>query len=286
MKNLILHDLIKVEAVNEKNIEVFSDKTRDNKNLEVKRDTKSSVIFIEDFYIGNEEYVNGNYKEDTSNFYYYNFEDESDSIRRFNEFKKHIVNKDICDYGFGKGSFLKLSKDYAKSLTGIEYQENYITELQNFGVNCYNSLKEVKTQFDSIFLFHVFEHLPQPLLALDEIKQSIKDGGKIIIEVPHAKDVLFENNNFKDFTLWSQHLILHTRVSLELFLKHAGFKDIYITSCQRFGLSNHIKWYQSGLPGGHYENSSIFEDNLLQKSYADALARIDKSDTLIAIASK
>ena len=49
----------------------------------------------------------------------------------------------------------------------------------------------------------------------------------MIIEVPHARDFLIETfdiNSFKDFTFWSEHLILHTKESLVAFAKESGLK--------------------------------------------------------------
>ena len=57
---------------------------------------------------------------------------------------------------------------------------------------------------------------------LKEFKTHLNPGGILIVEVPHAKDFLLsnlKNEDFKNFTLWSQHLILHTRESLQRFLQ-------------------------------------------------------------------
>ena len=83
---------------------------------------------------------------------------------------------------------------------------------------------------------------------------KIKKGGKIIIEVPHAKDILisyFNLESFKSFTFWSEHLILHTRESISRFLTVAGFKDVEVFGIQRYPLANHFYWLKEGKPGGH-----------------------------------
>ena len=90
---------------------------------------------------------------------------------------------------------------------------------------------------------------------------------------------------FIDFTLWSQHLVLHTRESLTLLLKDAGFKNVVITGIQRYGISNHIHWLKNKQPGGHRSVLSAMETPDLKASYENALARIDATDTLVAIAT-
>jgi len=67
------------------------------------------------------------------------------------------------------------------------------------------------------------------------------------------------------------------------FLQNCGFKNIRIYGVQRYGLANHIQWLGSGSPGGHKSNMSVFEGIDLYKAYANALARFDANDTLVAI---
>jgi len=134
------------------------------------------------------------------------------------------------------------------------------------------------------------EHLPDPINTLKRVYGRLKQGGegKVIIEVPHARDFLLDGlkvESFINFTLWSQHLILHTRESLALMLNDAGFKDIRIEGVQRYSLANHFHWLRNGKPGGHREALSVFETDSLRSTYAEALSRIDANDTLVAIAS-
>ena len=121
------------------------------------------------------------------------------------------------------------------------------------------------------------------------IKSKLKNGGNIIIEVPHAKDFLINNlkiKEFIDFTLWSQHLILHTRESLEKFLVAAGYKNIKIFGTQRFSIANHLQWAANRIPGGHRGKISHFETPELIEAYEKALDKNDATDTLIALAEK
>lgn len=139
-------------------------------------------------------------------------------------------------------------------------------------------------------MFHCLEHLPDPVCTLKEIFQKLKpDGeGKIVIEVPHARDFLLDQlqwNSFKNFTLWSQHLVLHTRNSLELFLIDSGFKNVHIEGVQRYNIANHLNWLMNNKPGGHENPLSIIETESLKNSYSEALSRIDANDTLVAIAT-
>ncbi len=114
----------------------------------------------------------------------------------------------------------------------------------------------------------------------------MKKRAKIIIEIPHARDFLisfFENEAFKSFTFWSEHLILHTRESISLFLETAGFSKIIVNNFQRYPLANHLHWLSENKPGGHIAWSYL-RTKSLDREYANMLSSIDKTDTLIVTA--
>ena len=115
----------------------------------------------------------------------------------------------------------------------------------------------------------------------------MKKNSKIIIEVPHANDFLLKDLNieeFKNFTLWSEHYILHTSSSLKKFLKIAGFKDIKVEYFQRYDFFNHLNWLINKVPMGN--NKTKFKDvNEIKKNYDNFLIKNKMTDTLICICS-
>ena len=290
VENNVLNDLLATQSIELDSIELFSKHTRDKKDLEVKIDKNSGVIFIPDYYIGHENYVDGLYKNITHlKFHEFeNFEDQEDSERRVTQFKNFIFKKNICDFGCGKGSFLRLANECASKVYGVEIQKNYLNLLKKNNINCVDDIQKFTTKFDTIFMFHTLEHLPNQIEVLNQIKNFIKPGGKLVVEVPHANDYLLSNlkiEEFKEFTLWSQHLILHTKKSLENFLKHAGYKDIEILGFQRYSIANHFGWLKNKTPGGHKSDLINIETEELVEAYKNALNKIGASDTLIAHAS-
>ena len=140
---------------------------------------------------------------------------------------------------------------------------------------------------DTIFCFHCLEHIQNQREILKLMYKKLRDGGKIIIEIPHDNDFLLHNSEeFMKFSLWSEHLILHTYQSLNLFLQDSLFKDIYIKGIQRFSLSNHLNWLSKRKPGGHKNNFSMILSNDLEEEYCKSIISANMSDKLLAIASK
>jgi 2-polyprenyl-3-methyl-5-hydroxy-6-metoxy-1,4-benzoquinol methylase len=296
--NPIFLELLKLKIINKKKIVKLSSSTRDKK-IPVFQDTKSKVIFL------------GQYK---TNYHYYNTVKHNDKARiskRVNkrirlvkilkgniktpildDDKRRIVqhnsilkNKKILDFGCGWGNFLKRIIK-AKSLTGIELRKECIDYIQKNIKKIYilNNLNSLNEKYDIITMFHVLEHIPYQIETLKKLKNKLSKNGKIIIEVPCANDFLLSIKEFKQFTFWSEHLILHTENSLKTILKASGFKKIKIKHYQRYNFSNHLGWFIKRVPGGHIFFQNI-SDNKMNKNYSDYLIRKKTSDTLIAIAS-
>ena len=235
--------------------------------------------------------------EEKEGFRYWSAEDRKhavnvgheDKLRR-RELLQHVVsNRKWMDIGTGSGGILDELSPLASQTCAVEPQNIARVSLKKLGYDVYPSIQSItQTNFDVVTLFHVFEHFTNPFEDLKLIFRKMAAQGKIIIEVPHAKDFLisfFEHESFKIFTFWSEHLILHTRQSLTIFLEKAGFEDIIVTACQRYPLANHFYWLSKDKPGGH-QVWSILRTLELDSAYSQMLSQLDKTDTIIAVAKK
>ena len=213
-----------------------------------------------------------------------------DLERRIDCFKSFYICKDILDYGCGHGDFLLKTNSYTKSSKGIELQKDFRDGLVSSGIDCFKDLDKIMNEsLDTIFLFHVFEHHNEPRKILKSLFKKLRIGGRLILEVPHAGDFLLstlKEDSFIKFTLNSQHLILHTRNSLNAFLSDANFSDIVIKGIQRYSLSNHLGWLKNKEPGGHMSNLAFLDNDALKEIYEKSLSSIESTDTLISIATK
>ncbi len=207
-----------------------------------------------------------------------------DDIRRFELYKDLISNSEILDFGCGRGGFIKLTQEISKKSVGLELNKINSKYINDIGIQCVNHLSELKgKKFDVITLNHVFEHLNDPVNILKEVQKYLKNDGVIIIEVPHARDLLLETfdlESFKNFTFWSEHLILHTKESLESFTKHSGLQVRKIEGFQRYSIANHFNWLLKGQPSGH-EIYKHLNNKVFNEQYESLLDGIDQTDTLI-----
>ena len=291
MTTSVFQTLEKLGLTSKESRTLFNDRTRDVDSLNVWRDSISGVIYIDDFYTGDETYVDGSYREDKAvelKTGKPDFERTTDAQRRLKSNLKFVVGKRVGDFGCGSGDFLRLAKSHCSDVVGIELQQNYVGSLNNDGIFCVNNLESISDKsLDIVVSFHVIEHLPNPLEILSELKRKVVSGGQVLIEVPHANDFLLSVvgcDEFKQFTLWSQHLVLHTRESLRKTLEFVGLEDIHIEGVQRYPLSNHLNWLANGKGGGHKSPLSMLDSDSLFDAYKNSLARIDATDTLVALA--
>ncbi len=210
-----------------------------------------------------------------------------DDNRRFNLIKNMIENKRYLDFGCGHGGVLSRAYKKTRELYAVEPEDNmrnHITE----GVVSYSSIAEARQELhekmDVITLFHVLEHLEDPVDILCQLKDLINDDGRIIVEVPNADDALlsvYKNSQYADFTYWICHLYYFNNESLRKVAEKAGLKVSFLQQIQRYPLSNHLFWLVNGKPGGH-DQWSFLGDDQLNGAYGKKLAELGIADTIIA----
>jgi 2-polyprenyl-3-methyl-5-hydroxy-6-metoxy-1,4-benzoquinol methylase len=256
--------------------------------LTVASTKKTGVIFLRSYELDNNHYVDspgGNFDS------YFNkngyFEDD---LRRCEMFMEKIkASQRLLDLGCEWGGFLRLAQSLAKDIEGAELHEAAACYTENaIGIKVHRALKEVESRPDLITMFHVLEHIPNQLEMLKDIHSKLAPGGTLIIEVPHARDFLMQEIElveFRNFSLWNEHLLLHTKESLRKFVEATGFVDIKISSYQRYGFLNHYGWLHDRLPGGHNKYSDKFDEKL-DAAYKKWLVENDFADTLICEARK
>jgi len=282
--------LTDLNLIDDQDLELFSTRTRDCENIKVFRGKTSGVIFMEAPEPVDGIYESGIYRDELVNLYgKRDFEITVDTDRRLKDYKQFYIGKNIVDFGCGEGSFLRQVVEFSDKAIGVELQRSYREELNKDEITCIADVKEITNDsIDTIFCFHTLEHLDDPIRHLKSFKDILCPTGHLIIEVPHANDSLLrylENEAFKGFSLWSQHLILHSRVSLAAFLSEAGFNNFVIQAKQRYSLSNHFNWIINGQAGGHKNIFSVLDTDELNKAYEGSLQMIDATDTLVAIIS-
>ena len=210
-------------------------------------------------------------------------ETEQDDQRRFEMLKPLIVNSRVLDFGCGAAGFVQKAQSLAAEVAGVEL-ERRVHDYWGDKLVLHNSLEDTGTGYDLITAFHVIEHLPDPSTIIKDLAARLKDGGRLVIEVPSSEDALltlYESDAFQRFTYWSQHLFLFNAETLRHLATKAGLRVVTIQQFQRYPLSNHLHWLSHGRPGGH-RHWSFLDTPALAEAYTASLAAMGKCDTIIA----
>jgi len=264
---------------------------RDNPDLKFLRCNKCGLIFLNSRdHIDDKFYEKNSMEKSNLSTSIFKTEHFKDTERRYKYFYSILVNKNVLDFGCGEGHFLfKLKTEkiipYLFALEPNKKNRKFLEE--NFTL--YTDIDDIlDDSLDVITLFHVLEHLKDPINVLNILYEKLKLSGKIIIEVPNANDALlniYDSKEFAKFTYWSCHLYIFNNRTLENLLKNTNYKIVYIKQCQRYTLANHLYWLAKGKPGGHVE-WSFLDDDALHLHYEKKLAEIGQCDTNVAIIQK
>jgi 2-polyprenyl-3-methyl-5-hydroxy-6-metoxy-1,4-benzoquinol methylase len=212
-----------------------------------------------------------------------------DTQRRYKQFANLVRGKSWLDIGTGSGAMLDVFAPLATDYAAVEPQDTAAAFLREMGHSVYQRMEDVpQGQYAIVTLFHVFEHLTDPLGVLEGVFRQMPAGGRLVIEVPHARDMLISfarSEAFLKHTFWSEHLFLHTRETLQALVAAAGFEVVAVQGVQRYPVANHLHWLAEGKPAGHIVWNMLV-DETLDTAYANVLARLDRTDTLTLEARK
>jgi len=131
----------------------------------------------------------------------------------------------ILDIGTGNGSLLtKLSRIGFTNLTGID---PFINESKDYGkikilkMDVFGVMKP----YDLVMMHHSLEHMFEPKKVLQQLKNILNPGGKLLIRIP-----VMGNYGWKKYgTYWSgidapRHIFIPTEKALRMMMVEAGFE--------------------------------------------------------------
>jgi len=283
----LISDLESIDVLRSDRLEKYYPRVRDRDDVGVLRDNVTEVIVLsqtehidEDYYEEREE--TGTCKVQNADVQLPRLED---NLRRANDFGGYIRNKRWLDFGCGLGGMLNEMASESAWAAGLEPSKERAVIVAENGHDVVGNISELEdASIDVVTMFHVLEHVTEPISTLKSIRRVLRPSGTLLVEVPHARDVLFtlyDSEAFKKFTFWSEHLVLHTRLSLQALLKASGFSDIEVSGQQRYPLANHLHWLAKQKGGGHDIWRHLVSTGL-NAEYEAILSRIDRTDTLIA----
>ncbi|MCM1990672.1 class I SAM-dependent methyltransferase [Oceanirhabdus seepicola] len=146
---------------------------------------------------------------------------------------------DLLEIGAGTGEFLHLAKEAGWNVTGIDPVENSCKYAHaKFNLNIINDiwrpdLFESNKLFDVIVIWHVLEHIPNPIDFISQISRLLTPKGLLFICIPNNKS--FTNklgkHNSPLYTE-SDHLFHYSKNNLSTLIEKVNLDVVSIFSRQ------------------------------------------------------
>ena len=203
-------------------------------------------------------------------------------IDRANTIKKFLDLNNLCDIGCGDGLFLKVLQEQGfENLIGIEPNIHLVDFAKNNGLKIIRgSIEDAERviRFNGIkivTMFHVIEHLPDPLATLKSIYTSLDYDGKLVLETPDIESYSIKKTNYKNELIYPKHLFYFNQSNLEQLLEEVGFKIIF--SGKRDFDQNHLSlseiFFRLGIFSRHPKGGGTKGPSTNNSSYKNPISK-------------
>lgn len=162
----------------------------------------------------------------------------------------YVKNGKILDVGCGTGDTLKLFHQIGWKTYGLEIDRRAVAianqrDLKNVMYGTYRDIRKYPDDyFDAIRLYHVIEHLDDPILCLALIYKKLKKNGQLIIGTPNAGSLIAKLGK----TYWynldvPRHLFLFSPHTLLMVLKEHSFRIEKMTFSSGGGIVGTMQYW-------------------------------------------
>ena len=179
----------------------------------------------------------------------------------------------VLEIGCGPGYFLTVLRDLGWQPTGLEWDAEFARRVsRETGIRVLEtpeSLEAVPDEtFDAVVLWHVLEHVPDPVGTMREARRVLKRRGELRMEVPNALSL--SATLLKPYSAGiaePRHFFHFSPRTLALVLRAAGWTDFHIRTIPKGN------WWASGLRHrgevvrGHVPERPWFERRLARSAF-------------------
>lgn len=281
-------ELTRCPICDSEDLETLDERLRDSDSIRVLSCAGCSHVFLNSFdHIDDQYFVNDEFllsKDFLQGIDQRLRHFEQENAERRERIGPLVTNKRVLEFGCGAGALIEKIAPLAKEVEGLERTVSFRERIRRLGFVVHESIEEAEGPYDVILMFHVLEHLTDPVAAVRNCVSRLTPGGLLYIEVPNINDALltlYDVEPYHRFHFFKDHLHYFSRRSMDEALRRAGVKAVTISGHNRFGLANHLYWLKTGRPGGHMI-WNFLETPSLFREYARALSSADLSDSLVA----
>lgn len=178
-----------------------------------------------------------------------------DNNRRADLIQEKFPGKEsILDVGSGYGFFLEEMKKRGFDVAGVEISEErrnlsrQITDCEIYSIDLTKTIEGLR-KYSIITLFHVIEHLIEPVKFCQSVYGILEDDGVFILELPNAEELMVDACLAYRKWYWKRaHLSYFNSQDISSILNQAGFSKVDVHFVQRYGIDNLFNWLTTGKP--------------------------------------
>jgi 2-polyprenyl-3-methyl-5-hydroxy-6-metoxy-1,4-benzoquinol methylase len=186
---------------------------------------------------------------------------EPSELDKLNTLKKFKLAGAILEIGPGAGAFLKLTKANGFNVAALELDQGCVDKLTKEGLDVIKTndpavdIGKFNRKFDAVVAWHVFEHLPNLVDLINNLKNNINDNGVVLVSLPNPRSLSF--SLFKRYWVHldgPRHVSIISKAALIALMKKQKFT--YAGALRGDALSkvhNQAGWVES---------ATIFIDNI------------------------
>jgi len=207
-------------------------------------------------------------------------------VRRLRDLLPDAARRVALDYGCGPGGFLRQTGGLFARCVGFDLSPRIAALNRADGFDCHANLDDLPADVDTLLLFHVLEHVPDPKSFLAELLERFSRIDRVVVEVPNTEEALislFGNAAYRRNHHSAEHLWYFTNRTLRLQLEAAGLEVIVDSQLQRYTLGNSLGWLSRNAGGGQHL-WPFFNDTALNAAYERVLVEAGAADSILAVA--
>jgi 2-polyprenyl-3-methyl-5-hydroxy-6-metoxy-1,4-benzoquinol methylase len=142
---------------------------------------------------------------------------------------KYTAPGKLLDVGCSNGAFIEAANAYGWDASGVELRESSASFAQARGLKVYTQplqdLQLAKGSFDTITLWQVLEHIPDPPDLLNECGRLMRTGGTVAFSTPNIKSIGWKllKSDWPAIEPGCHHHLFGCR-TIDMLMKKCGFE--------------------------------------------------------------
>lgn len=154
-------------------------------------------------------------------------------VQRLRELEVLESGQTLFEVGCGAGNFLAACRAEGIVTAGVEPSRGYAGFARSQGLDVrtgsFPEQSGPRAEYDVVALFHVLEHLADPVAVLKELRSLLPEDGRLVVEVPDLSRAV--GPRWSENYFHAPHLVDFSEPSLETALGHAGFAVVHRDYC-------------------------------------------------------